>query len=158
MTCWVTLERHLPSLPFLPSLLPRLLSSSSYEHTKSTCCAYVCLITHMTAALSLLIPPSHVSPHTTIAGCCYVSPHTTVSLSSYHVCVLIILYTCVRILLCVSSYCYICVLILQHVYPHTIICVSSYCYICVLILLYVCPHTAIHVASYCCFRPHALVA
>ena len=76
--------------------------------------------------------------------------------------VLILLYICVLILLCVlrllyvSSYYYICVLILLYVSsyyftmsPHTTIHVSSYYYVssyyhtCVLILLYMCPHAAI---------------
>jgi hypothetical protein len=47
-----------------------------------------------------------------------------------------------------SSCCYMCVLVLLYMCPHIAICVYSYCYICVLILLYVCPRTAIYVSSY----------
>ena len=42
-----------------------------------------------------------------------------------HTAIFVLILICVRILLCVSSYCYICVLILLYV--------SAYCYICVLI-------------------------
>jgi hypothetical protein len=44
-------------------------------------------------------------------------------------------YTCVLMLLYVSSYCYICVLMPLYMCPHAAIYVSSYCYICVLMLL-----------------------
>jgi len=81
--------------------------------------------------------------------------HTPIYVSSYYICVLILLYMCSKPTIYVSSY--------HYMRPHTTICVlilldvSSYCYmcphtaICVLILLYVssyyyvCPHTTVHV-------------
>ena len=60
-----------------------------------------------------------------------------------YICVLILLYTCRRTAIYVSSCCYICVSL--YCYAG----VSSYCYICIHTLLYTCCRTTIYVSSYC---------